>query len=74
VAHDGHHVTETVAPGRRQRTFEHHEHARCLLSCRNQSLAVAVLPTFTEPRDASDLSLAEHGKGLIMALRTAARG
>ena len=74
VAHDGHHMTETVAPSRRQRAFEHHEHAGCPLSCRNQSLAVAVLPTFAEPRDASELGLAEHGKGLIMAPRTAAGG
>ena len=67
VAHDLRRAAKAVARSHRQRAFQHHEHARRPLSRREQPLTAAVLPTFAKPLDAQDVSLAEHGKGLIAA-------
>ena len=53
--------------------FHYHEYAGRSLSRREQSLAAAVFPVFTEPLDARNLGLAEHGEELILAPRKVAR-
>src|SRR5271165_1881330 len=67
VPHDSRRAAEAIARSHRQRAFQHHEHAGRPLSRREQPLTAAVLPTFAEPFDARDVSLAEYGKGLIAA-------
>jgi hypothetical protein len=67
MAHDQDHVTEAVALAHRQCALQDYEHARRPLSGREQPLAAAVLPTFTEPRDTREVSLTELGKRLIAA-------
>jgi hypothetical protein len=58
---------------RRLRSFQYREYAGRSLSRREQSLAAAVFPVFTEPLDARNLGLAEHGEELILAPRKVAR-
>jgi hypothetical protein len=69
MAHDLRRAAEAAARRHRQRAFQHHEHAGGPLSRREQPLTAAVLPTFSEPFDARDVSLGEYGKGLIAAPR-----
>jgi hypothetical protein len=69
MAHDLRGAAETVARSHRQRAFQDQEHAGRPLSRPEEPLAAAELPSFAEPLDARDVSLAEYRKGLIMAPR-----
>jgi hypothetical protein len=72
-AYDWHYATKTIVQTRRQRSFQYHEYAGRTLSRREQSLAAAVFPVFSEPLDAQNIGLAEHGQELILASRKVAR-
>jgi hypothetical protein len=61
------------AQTRCQRSFQYNEYAGCSLSRREELLAAVVFPVFTEPLDARNLGLAEHGEELIPAPRKVAR-
>jgi hypothetical protein len=67
MADDLRRAAEAIARSHRQRAFQHHEHAGRPLSRREYPLTAAVLPTFSEPFDARDISLGEDGKGLLAA-------
>ena len=73
VADDRHYATKTLAQTHRQRSFQYREYAGRSLSRREQSLAAAVFKVFTEPLDARNLGLAEHGEELILTPRKVAR-
>jgi hypothetical protein len=54
-----HDVAQAVALGHRDRAFQHHEHARSRLACREQLLAARVASHVAEVTDARDLRVGE---------------
>ena len=62
-----HDMAQAVALAHQDRAFQHDEHARSRLACRDQSLAALVASHLAEVADARDLRIGELRKHLVAA-------